>query len=241
MRPAEDIKRLIKKLNDKTNAQMDERVIKDVLCAMKDTEKTSASIKPMIRSKIMKNSIVKYAAVIALICTAVAAATVVGIKIHNYRVVDKDPERGYVLVSEDGLTGTNVTEDVSPEQAINIAEETALLRQQGKRKLVGVSEIEVNGQLDRRTLSFEYKLSNGLIHKVGERDPYTDYPRTLTSEQRDEMRQLWHEQLNKVEHQKYITTEEKQVYGSVFSFDKWNLVLSDGTKIVYSIGRLKEK
>jgi CheY-like chemotaxis protein len=181
----------------------------------------------------------KVAAVIALICTGVVAATVVAIKIHNYRVVDKNPERGYVLVSEDGRTGTNVHMADSPEQAIEIAEETALLRQQGKREIVGVVEIEVNGQLDSRTLSFEYKLSDDRTRKVGERDPYADYPRTLTREQRDEMRHLWHKQLDTVDPRKFITTEEKQVYGSVFSFDKWKLVLSDGTEVTYSIGRPK--
>ena len=42
MRPAEDIKRLIKNLTDKTSAQMDERVLKDVLFALEESEKTSA-------------------------------------------------------------------------------------------------------------------------------------------------------------------------------------------------------
>jgi hypothetical protein len=170
------------------------------------------------------------------------AATVVGIKIHNYRVLYKNPELGYMLVSEDGRGATNVTADVSPEQAIEIAEETALLRQQGKRKIGGVVEIEVNGQLDSRSLSFEYKLSDGRTRKVGERDPYADYPRTLTSEQREEMDQLWHEQLKQEDslHELH-TTEERQVYGSVFFFRKWKLILSDGTEVVYSIGSLKEK
>jgi len=183
----------------------------------------------------------KYAAVIALICTGVVAATVVGIKIHNYRVVDKNSERGYMLVSEDGRTATNVTADVSPKKAIEIAEETALLRQHGKRKLVGVVEVEVNGQLDNRTLSFEYNLSDGRTRKVGERDPYADYPRTLTHEQKEEMYQLWHEQLDTTEPDKFITTEERQVYGSVFFFRKWKLVLRDGTEVTYSIGKLSEE
>jgi hypothetical protein len=204
--------------------------------------KTSTIKRPhLIRSIIMKNQITKYAAVIALICTGVVAATVVGIKIHNYRVVDKNPERGYFLVSEDGLTSTNVHEADSPERAIEIADETALLRQQGKREIVSVVEIEVNGQLDSRTLSFEYKLSDGRTRNVGERDPYADYPRTLTREQREEMRQLWHKQLDTTDPEKFITTEEKQVYSIVFSFKKWRLVLSDGTEVVYSIGRLKDE
>lgn len=182
----------------------------------------------------------KYAAVIALICTGVVAAAVVGVKIYNYRVVSKDPERGYLLASEDGLKMINIHEADSPEQAVEYAEEIALLKQQGNRELVGVSEIEVNGQFDRRSLSYEYNLSDGQTLTVGERDPDDPGPRTLVGEQRKELRQLWHEQLDTENWQEFITTEEKQVYGSVFSFTKWKLVLSDGTEVVYSIGRLKD-
>ena len=37
MRPAEDIKSLINKLTDRTSAQMDERVLKDVLFALEES------------------------------------------------------------------------------------------------------------------------------------------------------------------------------------------------------------
>ena len=70
MRPAEDIKKLIKNLHDKTNAQMDKRVLKDVLCAMEDSEKTSALTQPNIRRIIMKSPITKLA-VAAVIVIAV--------------------------------------------------------------------------------------------------------------------------------------------------------------------------
>lgn len=236
MRPAEDIKRLIKNLNDKTSAEMDERVLHDTLYALEKSQKTTTPRRRLI----MKNPITKLATTITLICIGVAAATVVGIKIHNYRVIDNDPELGYMLVSEDGRSATNIHKADTPEQAIEIAEETAILKQQEKRKLVGVIETEVNGQLDSRTLSFEYKLSDGRTRKVGEHDPYADYPRTLTRKQQEEMNRLWHEQLDTTEPDKFITTEERQVYGSAFSFKRWTLVLSDGTKVVYSIGRLKE-
>ena len=71
MRQAEDIKRLIKKLNDKTSAQMDKRVLKDVLCAMEESRKNkSALFRPKIRRTIMKNPITKLA-VAAVIVIAV--------------------------------------------------------------------------------------------------------------------------------------------------------------------------
>ena len=67
MRQAEDIKRLIKKLNDKTSAQMDKRVLKDVLCAVEESRKNkSALFRPNIRRIIMKNPITKLAVAAAV-------------------------------------------------------------------------------------------------------------------------------------------------------------------------------
>jgi hypothetical protein len=187
---------------------------------------------------IMKSPITKYAAVIALICMVVVAAAVVGIKYHY---IEQDEKGRHFVQNEDGRNTFVFAENHadSPEQAVSYAEEIALLKQQGNRELVGVSEIEVNGQHDSRHLTYKYNLSDGRTLKVGERDPDDDGPRTLTSEQREELRQLWHEQLRQQHLQDLSTTKEKQVYGSVFSFTKWKLVLSDGTEVTYSIGRLK--
>jgi len=68
MRPAEDIKRLIKNLTDKTSAQMDERVLKDVLSTLEESEKNkSALVEPNIRRIIMKSRITKFAAAAVII------------------------------------------------------------------------------------------------------------------------------------------------------------------------------
>ena len=67
MRPAENIKRLIKNLHDTTSAQMDERVLGDVLRALEESEKTSAATKPNIRRTIMKSRITKIAAAAVII------------------------------------------------------------------------------------------------------------------------------------------------------------------------------
>ena len=61
MRPAENIERLIKNLNDTTSARMDERVLGDVLRALEESEKTSALTQPKIRRTIMKSPITKLA------------------------------------------------------------------------------------------------------------------------------------------------------------------------------------
>jgi outer membrane lipoprotein-sorting protein len=72
MRPAENVKRLIKNLNDTTNAQMDERVLADVLRALAESEKTtSASTKPTIGRIIMKSPITKLAVAAAVIAVVV--------------------------------------------------------------------------------------------------------------------------------------------------------------------------
>jgi hypothetical protein len=67
MRPAENIEKLIKKLSDKTNAKMDERVRKNMLNALAESEKQSALTWPNIRKIIMKNPITKLAAAAVII------------------------------------------------------------------------------------------------------------------------------------------------------------------------------
>lgn len=70
MRPAENVKRLIKNLQDKTSPKMDERVLGDVLRALEESEQPSALTWPNIRRTIMKSPITKLAAA-AVIITAV--------------------------------------------------------------------------------------------------------------------------------------------------------------------------
>ncbi|MFC1635261.1 hypothetical protein ACFL5Z_10510 [Planctomycetota bacterium] len=67
MRPAEQIKRLIKKLNDTTSAEMDQRVLTDVLAALAETEKPSALTRPKIWRTIMKSPITKLAVAAVII------------------------------------------------------------------------------------------------------------------------------------------------------------------------------
>ena len=242
MKTANGMEETIKKnLNFTASAEMRERIFTDIMNAQEESKKTkSALIRPNIRSIIMKSPITKLAAVLALICTGILAAAVVGIKYHY---IEQDEKGRHLVQSEDGKNMISFAENHadSPEQAVAYAEEIALLKQQGKRELVGVSEIEVNGQHDSRHCSYKYNLSDGrTLNNVGERDPDDTGPRTLVGERRKELRQLWHEQLRQKNWQEFITTEEKQVKGRVFSFKKWKLVLSDGTEVVYSIGRPKE-
>jgi len=67
MRPAENIERLIKNLTDRTSAQMDERVLGDVLRALEESKQPSALTWPNIRRTIMKSPITKLAVAAAVI------------------------------------------------------------------------------------------------------------------------------------------------------------------------------
>ena len=71
MRPAENVKRLIKNLQDKTSPKMDERVLGDVLRALEESEQPSALTWPNIRRTIMKSPITKLAVAAVVIIAVV--------------------------------------------------------------------------------------------------------------------------------------------------------------------------
>ena len=259
MKSADNIKKFFNKAAINTNPSMDKAVMNKILMAHEKTK--SAAIKPKIRRTIMKNPITKLAAVLALICMGVAAAAVVGIKIHKWRIVDKHPEAGYLLLSEDGRTMTNVPESWadSPEHAVEVKEELDLLKQQGKRKLVGVSEFKVNGQLDSTMFTYEYTLSDGRVIRKGEHDPDDNTPQILVGERWDEASQRYFEitaaesvtritdpqtgevrRIRKPAEGVVLTTYEQVVQGRVLSFEARQFALSEGTEVTWAFGTLKD-
>jgi len=168
---------------------------------------------------------------------------VVGAKIQKWRVTGKDPESGYLLESEDGQSATSIPESWadSPEHAVRVQEELDLQKQQGNRELVAVTEIEVNGQLDYRVLMYEHNLSDGQTVRISDFDPDDTSQWTVINERQEELSQLLRERRRQEEKgQELATTEERQVYGRVFTFKKRRFVLSDGTEVIHSIGRLKD-
>ena len=168
---------------------------------------------------------------------------VVGAKIHKWRVTGKDPESGYLLESEDGQSVTSIPESWadSPEHAVRVQEELDLQKQQGNRELVVVTEIEVNGQLDYRVLMYEHNLLDGQTVRISDFDPDDTSQWTVINERQEELNQLLRERRRQEEKgQELATTEERQVYGRVFTFKKRRFVLSDGTEVIHSIGRLKD-
>lgn len=266
MRSTHKTKNLIKKLHLDvyTNSEADQSILGELLQAQEKSHKTeplSASLRIRRHKMSGRNRAWKVAAVIALICTGVAAAAVVGAKIYRWHVESKHPEYGYMLRSEDGNKVTNIPESWadSPEHAVKVKEELDLLQQQDKRKLVGVSEYEVNGQLDHRWLSYEYTLSDGQVIRKGENDPDEDTPRILVGERRDEAERRYHEIL-KLESATMttdpqtgdklriitpaegvvLTIYDQVVQGHVFSFSSRQFSLDDGTKVTWAFGRLSD-
>jgi hypothetical protein len=177
----------------------------------------------------------KVAAVVALVCTGIAAAAVVGIKIYKYHYVDRDEEGHIRVLREDRRrmwVFSNKTAN-NPELAVQTAEEMDLLKQQDIKELVSVHEIEMNGQLDSRKLGYEYTLSDGRTIRQYEEDPDTqDLDSSLTEAQEDEIMSL-------LRADEYVTigSEIKEVRGCMFTFKRDRFVLSDGTEVIKSSGR----
>jgi hypothetical protein len=194
-------------------------------------------LKEIERGQIMssKYRFWKVAAVIALICTGVAAAAVVGVKIHKWRFLKKHPEAGYLLQSEDGRTVTNVPESWadSPEHAVKVKEELDLLKQQNAGELVSVVEKEVNGKLISRFFRAKYVLADGHEIKSGDFDP--NFNESLADAKREELMSL-------LQADEYVTIgyEKKEFRGRIFSFERNRFVLSDGTEVIWSHGRPSE-
>ena len=89
MRPAENIEKLIKNLSDKTCTKMDERVRKNMLQALAESEKPLAIPWPNIRKIIMKNPITKLAAAAVIIVSAVFSVTIWDMTTSNAYALDQ--------------------------------------------------------------------------------------------------------------------------------------------------------
>ncbi len=221
------------------NIEKIDRYLKGVALPEHVSEQHRRQLRRQILNKIERKQIMfvrkrawKVAAVIALICTGVVAAAVVGVKIQKYYFVGKHPEAGYLLSSEDGLKGRTIPESWadSPEQAVETAEEIDLLRQQDARELMRVVEKEVNGKLIRRTFIFKYVLADGRVIKSSDTDP--DFNESMTEVEEEELISL-------LRADEYVTIgfEKKEFRGRTFSFERNRFVLSDGTEVIWSVGR----
>lgn len=174
----------------------------------------------------------RIAVALGLIGTAVVAGAV-GIAIRRYHFIEKLDGRGYLVQSEDGRSTMVVSEGHAntPEQAVEHAQELALLKQRGQRELVGVAEAAVNGQHDMRLYSYRYTLPDGRIAYMGERDPNDDGPFTLVDGRLETA-------LREIEARGVAAAPyERMVQGRPFAFDVRKVVLDDGTEVLRAYGR----
>jgi len=71
------VEKLIENLHDTTSAELDERVIRDVLQALEESKKTSAGIQPNIWRIIMKSKITKLAAAAVIIIAVILGLNII--------------------------------------------------------------------------------------------------------------------------------------------------------------------
>jgi hypothetical protein len=236
MKLVENIVKLIRDshvLDINTSAEMDRRILHDALKVQKECKKAKlAENRPDIWRTIMKNPITKSAAVIAVVL-GVGAIAVVGVNVGRYYYLGQNDKGLHVFVSEDGQSvdtlGPDEVTDI--EQTRRDLEEIESLRQQDKRELLKVEETTTDGTLQMRVHVYKYELSDGrtIDNREGAGGDFA-----LNKAQ-------WEEyfQVRKAGPGEDLGTHEETVEGHAFSFKQERYVLSDGTEIIWSVGRPK--
>ncbi len=124
---------------------------------------------------------------------------------------------------------------VSPEQMEREHQEIAQLRQEGRRDVRKVIDTDLEGQI-RRTLICSYLLSDGREVSVGESDSELRPPsKGLTPEQQQELLRL-----ARLKQGQFLGATEAQMFGKVFTFQRYSYTLPDGTVVAYSEGEPQE-
>lgn len=197
-----------------------------------------------VRSKAWKVTL----AVAAVVCGG-AITTAVGVRVHRYYFEGRDadgvyhfsagPETVYTKSYEDAdgnvrtvsvgcSRGTSIRSNsgdtIDVEQTRRDLEEIALLREQGARELVRVTDTEVNGHA-HRTCGYRYILSDGREKTMGEGDPEGRDRRTPAQIEKDmeEIEALRREGIRELVH-----VWETDVEGRVHRTLGWQYVLADG-------------
>lgn len=240
MRSIENIKKLIRNLNlnINTNSEADQRVLRELLQAQEKSQKTEpAFASPNIRRKtIFIRKRAWKATAVAVIVIGAGAIVVVGVNIGTYFYMGKD-DGGHHFISTDGqsIVTMDDNEVTNVEQTRNDLHEMKLLSEQGKRKLVRVIEVRANGHLERRLFVYKYQLSDGRTREMSDPAPENSGQWSLTDAQHKEAIQL-----KKAGDYEDLGTYEDEVMGRMFEFKRQQYVLSDGTKVIWSVGEPRD-
>jgi hypothetical protein len=180
----------------------------------------------------------KVAALLAVLI-AVGAISVVGVNIGRYYYYGKTDDGAHIFYSDDLETTVIMDEVTDVEQTRKDLEEIELLKQQDKRELLEVKEMMTDGTLRLGTHLYRYQLSDGRTKDLGE--GADDMP-VYNMEQWKEFRAQLDEfrRLKKAGPGEDLGTYEETVEGRVFSFKRQRYFLSDGTEIIWSVGRPKK-
>jgi len=259
MKPAEEIKRIVKKMSFRAGPEANEHLWADLAKARELREDAQpVSDRENTRRWSMRHPTWKWA-VAALIGVGGITAAVVGVNVGQYYFEGRQADGSYRFRSEQAWVSGSVrdangveqpiithrTTSVavgpdSPDGTLNVEqtrkdlEEIDRLRQQDIRRVKAVIDTEAGGSF-RRSLLYEYTVSSGRTFCVGENDPDQKDGTHLTTAQMDELNQL-----TRTGKGQEAGTEEKQVKGRLFLFQRQRFVLSDGTEVIWSKGTPKD-
>lgn len=259
MKPAEEIKQIVKKMSFRAGPETNERLWADLAKARELHEDAQpVADRENTRRWSMRHRISRLA-VAALIGVGGITAAVVGVNVGQYYFEGKQADGTYRFHSEQAwvsgtvrdangveqplitkrMTVATVGPD-SPDGTLNVEqtrkdlEEIDRLRQQDIRRVKAVIDTEAGGGF-HRSLLYEYTVSSGRTFCVGEGDPDQEDQTHLTPAQWDELHQL-----RRAGKGQEAGTEEKQVKGRLFSFQRQRFVLGDGTEVIRSEGTPKD-
>jgi hypothetical protein len=259
MKPAEEIERIVQKMSFRAGPQTNEHLWTDLAKARELREDAQqVPDRGNIRRWSMGHRISKLA-VAALIGIGGITAVVVGVNVGQYYFAGKQADGTYRFRSEQAwvsgtvrdangaeqplitkrVTSVTVGPD-SPDGTLNVEqtqkdlEEIDRLRRQDIRHLRAVIDTEAGGGF-YRSLLYEYTISNGRTYCSNEGDPDQKDETHLTTAQIQELNQL-----TRTEKGQDAGTEEKQVKGRLFLFQRQRFVLSDGTEVIQARGTPKD-
>jgi len=238
MEPIEDIEEAIRnQLHVAAGRALRDRVLARVRQAdAQFKEPAPALSRPVMRRWIMR-SLTTRVATIALICIGIGVVTAVAVNAVHYYYLGKDDSGHHRFDSTDGQS--MVTMDAKgvtdPEQARRDIEEMRALSEQGRRELVKVVRIDVNGELERKMLVYKYRLADGRTLEIGEIPPGSTGRGTLTGPQHNELMRL--KDAGPGEDR---GAYDEDILGRTFAFTRQRYVLGDGTEVIWSAGAPKD-
>lgn len=258
MSTPDNLKDMIRRANCDATDALRRRLWQDVAAGLHQSRTARAGSSSPAGRIAMNSRIVKLA-IAGLIGIGGMTAAVVGVNIGRYYFEGRQADGTYQFSSEqtwvsgtmrdaNGVEQPIVTTRATSvtlgpdrpdgtldvEQARKDLEEIDRLRQQDIRRLKAVFDTEAGGGF-YRSLLYEYALSNGRTYGSCEGDPDQQDGTHLTTAQKGELNQLT--QTGKGQD---AGTEEKQVKGRLFLFQRQRFVLSDGTEVIWSKGTPKD-